>query len=306
LHPVADSETLCAMSPGPIPYIERTRRYYAALGYDLPYRWAEHADVPFARLAQPLGRSRIALVTTASPIATARRDYDAAAKFFTVYSGDTAEIAAAEHALTINHVAIDFAHTTGEDPGSYFPLRAMRRAEGAGRIGAVAARFHGVPTNRSRRTTVETDAPEILARCKADGADAAILVPNCPVCHQTVSLVARHLEAHGIATAILGCAKDIVELCGVPRFVFSDFPLGNAAGRPHDIASQDLTLGLAFDLLERAAAPRTTVQSPLSWSQEETWKRDYGNVEGLAPAAIARLRAEFEAGKAIARQRRTT
>jgi hypothetical protein len=36
-----------------------------------------------------------------------------------------------------------------------------------------------------------------------------------------VSLVARHLEADGLPTVIMGCAKDIVEHCGVPRFLFS-------------------------------------------------------------------------------------
>ncbi len=70
-----------------------------------------------------------------------------------------------------------------------------------------------------------------------------MLVPNCPVCHQTVSLVARHLEANGIPTVVMGCAKDIVEHAAVPRFLFSDFPLGNSAGKPHDEASQALHAG---------------------------------------------------------------
>jgi hypothetical protein len=45
---------------------------------------------------------------------------------------------------------------------------------------------------------------------------------------------------------IMGSAKDIVEHCGVPRFVFSDFPLGNSAGKPHDPTSQRETLSLAL------------------------------------------------------------
>ena len=285
----------------PISYIERTRHYYGALGYTTPYRWAQHDDVPFHRLAKPLGQSRIALITTATTTVSteALAKVDASAKFFTVYSSDTAQ----EHALGINHVAIDFKHTTGADQGSYFPLHALRRAVASGRIGALT-RFHGAPTNRSQRRTNETDAPEILARCREDRADAAVLVPNCPICHQTVSLIARHLEANGIATVIMGCAKDIVELAGVPRYLFSDFPLGNAAGRPHDTASQDQTLALALDLLERADTPRTTVQSPLRWSTDDAWKRDYGNVDGLAPEELDRLRAEFDQGKQIAKQRK--
>jgi hypothetical protein len=124
------------------------------------------------------------------------------------------------------------------------------------------------------------------------------------VCHQTVSLAARHLEAHGISTVIMGCAKDIVEHCGVPRFLFSDFPLGNSAGRPFDAASQTETLELALRLLETAPAARTTVQSPLRWSDDPSWKRDFSDLTGLSPEAIAERRKEFEVVKAVARGRR--
>jgi len=287
----------------PIAYMARTRAYYAALGFAAPYRWAQFEDVPFQALAKPLAQSRVALVTTAAlaPPGAARPNpltYDASLKFFTVTSAPSDRLPD----LRINHVAIDFAHTTGEDTGSFFPLQALHRAQAAGRIGGVTPRFHGLPTNRSQRVTRETDAPALLARLREDGADAAVLVPNCPVCHQSVSLAARHLEANGIATVIMGAAKDIVEYAGVPRFLFSDFPLGNAAGKPGDLASQDLTLRLALDLLEQAAAPRTTRQSPLAWSDDPGWKRDYGNLEGMSESELRRLRAEFDAQKAVARR----
>jgi hypothetical protein len=124
------------------------------------------------------------------------------------------------------------------------------------------------------------------------------------VCHQTVSLVARHLEAHGIPTVIMGCAKDIVEHCGVPRFLFSDFPLGNSAGRPFDTESQVQTLELALRLLESAPGARTTVQSPLRWSEDGAWKRDYLDLTKLSPEAIAERRKEFDEVKSVARARR--
>jgi hypothetical protein len=283
----------------PIAYIERTRSYYQALGYGAPYEWAHFAQVPFQRLTRTLAQCRVALVTTAAPYQPDKGDqgpgapYNAAAKFYTVYSAD----ASIDHDLRISHVAIDRAHTTAEDPGTYFPLPALRRSAAAGRIGGVAARFHGLPTNRSHRVTLEIDVPELVSRCVADGAQAAILLPNCPVCHQSVSLAARALEASGIATVVMGCAKDIVERVGVPRFVFSDFPLGNSAGRPGDAESQRITLELALDLLESAPAARTTAQSPLRWSESAAWKLDYCNIERLSPEELQRCRAEFDAGK---------
>jgi D-proline reductase (dithiol) PrdB len=119
-----------------------------------------------------------------------------------------------------------------------------------------------------------------------------------------VSLVARHLEAGGIPTVVMGCAKDIVEYCGVPRFLFSDFPLGNSAGRPFDVESQAFTLELALRVLESAPAARTTVQSPLRWREDPAWKLDFSNLDHLTPEEIAERRKEFDAGKAIARSKR--
>ncbi len=125
------------------------------------------------------------------------------------------------------------------------------------------------------------------------------------MCHQTVSLAARHLEANGIPTVIMGCAKDIVEYVGVPRFLFSDFPLGNPAGRPNDPGSQAFTLELALRVLESAPAPRTSVQSPLRWSADPGWKLDYSNIALLSPEEIARRRAEFDRQQEIAKTIRT-
>jgi hypothetical protein len=113
-----------------------------------------------------------------------------------------------------------------------------------------------------------------------------------------VSLVARYLEADGLPTVIMGCAKDIVEHCGVPRFLFSDFPLGNSAGKPFDADSQAATLELALRVLETAPAPRTTVQSPQRWNDDAAWKLDYNNLARLTPEDIAERRKEFESVKA--------
>lgn len=87
-----------------------------------------------------------------------------------------------------------------------------------------------------------------------------------------MSLVARHLEENGIPTVIIGAAKDIVEHCGVPRFVFVDFPLGSPCGEPFDVAMQQRIVGTALDLLETATGPRTTVEMPMVWTKGQAWK----------------------------------
>ena len=176
-----DSEEGFGFAPDhdePIPYRQRIRDYYQTLGYGAPYRWAHYAEVPFAPVTKPLAESRIALVTTAAPYQPDKGDqgpgaaYNAAAKFYTVYSGDSA----ADHDLRISHIAYDRTHTTAEDSNTWFPLPALRRTAAAGRIGDVAERFHGAPTNRSHRTTLDVDCPELLCRIREDHADAVILV----------------------------------------------------------------------------------------------------------------------------------
>ncbi len=102
----------------------------------------------------------------------------------------------------------------------------------------------------------------------------------------------------------MGCAKDIVEHCGVPRFLFSDFPLGNSAGRPDDPQSQADTLEIALQVLESAPGPRTTVQSPLRWRDDAAWKLDFYNIERIPAAEITKRRADFDKVKDVAKQRR--
>jgi hypothetical protein len=145
----------------PIAYMQRIRDYYLALGYATPYRWAHYAEVPFRPLTKPLDECRVALITTAAPYQPGKGDqgpgapYNAAAKFYSVYSRDSS----VDHDLRISHLAIDRIHTTAEDSNTWFPLPQLRRCAAAGRIGAVAPRFPGAPTNRSHRTTLKTGLP---------------------------------------------------------------------------------------------------------------------------------------------------
>lgn len=122
-----------------------------------------------------------------------------------------------------------------------------------------------------------------------------------------MSLVARELEANGIASVVVGSARDIVEECGVPRFLFTDFPLGNPCGKPNDRSMQRELVGFALDLLETARLPRTTVQTPFIWDEDESWKDRYARVDAaeadrLLRAGYAR-RAQQEQARASGRAR---
>lgn len=125
------------------------------------------------------------------------------------------------------------------------------------------------------------------------------------MCHQSVSLGSRYFEAAGIPTVVIGSAKDIVEECGVPRFVFVDFPLGNPCGKPGDVEMQRAITSLALDVLERSILPRTTVQAPFAWDatdgHDDGWRQRFMHVgddnRAALEAAGAERRRLQEAGK---------
>jgi D-proline reductase (dithiol) PrdB len=287
----------------PVRYIERTRNYYLGLGYETPYVWAHYSNVPFTPLQKPLSQSTLGLVTTAVPFDASKgpqgpnAPYNAAAKFYDPYVRSIDE----NVDLRIAHVGVDRLNANMQDSNCWFPIGAAKRAVAKGRIQSLSQHFYGLPTNRSQRHTLEIDAPFILSKMRADHVDLAVLIPNCPICHQSQSLLARYLEEAGIPTVIMGAAKDIVEYCGVPRLLFSDFPLGNAAALPDDEQSQDSNFELALRLLESAPSARTTVQSPLVWDSDASWKLDYSNLERLSAEEIALLRDEAEKARITAR-----
>ena len=151
--------------PTYISYIERSRDYYLAQGFDNPYRWPHFQEVPFTRLARPLAQSRVGLVTTA-------RDRS--------LPGPKAVYASPidpDPDTDVGGLSYDKKNVSVEDPNSYLPLARVREFVKEGRIGSLSPRFYGVPSTRSQRRTIEQDAPEILRRCREDEVEVALLVP---------------------------------------------------------------------------------------------------------------------------------
>jgi hypothetical protein len=153
-----------------VPYMERTRAWYDAQGYDKPYAWAQYDVVPFAALEKPLAESVVGVVVTAT--ATGPDGKIVLPK--QVYSRSTNP---PPESLYTDDLAWDKEATHTDDRETYLPIDRLQELVAAGRIAAVAPRFHGVPTDYSQRRTETVDAPEILARLREDAADVALLVP---------------------------------------------------------------------------------------------------------------------------------
>ncbi len=162
-----------------IEYIPRSHAYYAAQGYK-PYQWAHFEDAPFTPPAKPLSESRLVLISTAAPFRDELGDqgpgaaYNAEAKFFAVFTADIDPVPD----LRISHIGYDRKHCAADDPNTWLPVAALHQAAADGRIGQLAQKLIGVPTNRSQRVTLEQDAPAAVEACRSLQADVALLVPT--------------------------------------------------------------------------------------------------------------------------------
>lgn len=147
-----------------VSYIDKSREYYAALGYDAPYKWATNTDAPFEPLGKPLSECRVAVVTTAS------RSADAPLEPYTAPSQPAPESLATDHLFWHKDA------TDTDDLGAYLPLDHLAALADDDVIGSLAPRFAGIPTIYSQRRTNRW-AETIREELAADGVDLAVLTP---------------------------------------------------------------------------------------------------------------------------------
>lgn len=156
-----------------VSYIDKSREYYAAQGYDQPYQWAAHEDAPFTPLSKPLSESKVGVVTTS---------YFLPEGFIYEIPSDLPRIPAVAQRSELRQLnnehlfwAKDETHT--DDLGSFLPLDQLDRMVEEKRLGSISDRVYCLPTQYSHRATEKRDAPRIVEWMKDDDIDVALLVP---------------------------------------------------------------------------------------------------------------------------------
>jgi hypothetical protein len=183
--------------------------------------------------------------------------------------------------LRFAHVTEDYLVDARRDPGCVLPLRVLRRLAAEGFTGGLPDRaFSCMGGVYSQRRVREELAPALLQAFTEQRVDAVLLVPMCPVCHQSACLIARHLEGHGIPTLCLGSAHDILSSGRPPRAAFVDYPLGHSSGKPFDDADQSAIVRGVLAGLAAASEPGALRVLPQLWDAGEEWKEEAGRTRG--------------------------
>jgi D-proline reductase (dithiol) PrdB len=154
-----------------VSYIDRSREYYAAQGYDRPYAWVRYDAVPFTPLGKPLSVCRVGLVTTAGR--TQAEDGLGIGPLKRELYAQPADPPPAR--MFTDDLFWDKKATHTDDVDSFLPLNRLAEFAAGGRIGSASPRFYGAPTDYSQSRTRERAAPRILEWCREDGVDAVLL-----------------------------------------------------------------------------------------------------------------------------------
>ncbi|MAO56029.1 MAG: hypothetical protein CMM61_10050 [Rhodospirillaceae bacterium] len=254
----------------PVEYIRLTRDRYRSHGYD-DYRWV-HNDGPsdLVKPSKPLCESRVSVIVSGGAYVVGQVAFH--------YKDDTGMRMISKDVdtsdLRFSHVAERFLPDARAEPNCLVPINALARLERDGVVGEIVdpliSLMGGIYSSRKVREIVT---PAILETVRDQGADAVLLIPMCPVCHQTMSMLARSLEDDGIPTTLSISALDIVQSVKPPRAAFIDYPLGHTAGKPNDPEDQYEVLKGALGLLETVTEPGTIVDMGRDWDDiDPDWK----------------------------------
>lgn len=249
----------------PIRYVERLNRYYQSQGFP-PYDWTVNASAPLTPLRKPLRQCRVSMLTSGGISRRESPPWNPQAR------NDLRLDAIASDAPSSDFQVHDdyYDHrSVRQDLNCMFPIDRLRELAKEGVIGGVARRLWSGFMGRiyKRREVTQVAAPALAEELARDDVDLFVLVPACPLDHQTVGLVARAIEEAGIPTALVSTGRDLTLQVRPPRAVFVNFPMGNAFGRPFDADMQRRILRDALELGESATTGGQLVDLPYDWGE---------------------------------------
>ena len=154
-------------------YIDKSREFYGAHGYDKAYEWATNDNAPFTPLSKPLSECKVGAITTS---------YFLPDDFVYRVPGDLPRkphVASRSDIGQLDNQYLSWAkdETHTNDPESFLPLARLDEAAAAGRIGSVSDRFYCLPTQFSHRQTQRRDTPQLIEWLQEDEVDVVVLIP---------------------------------------------------------------------------------------------------------------------------------
>ena len=208
-------------------------------------------ELPWVVNDKPLSEKKVAIITTAG--LNFREDHN----FEFVDSSYRAlprDLAASDILMT--HASVNYDRSGfQEDINVVFPVDRFKELESEGVIGRLADVNYSFMGGGMLPDVYEANVRGLAQLLKADGVDAAFIVPVCPNCSRTVCGIAYYLESEGIQTTGIALFREIAETMKPPRILWVSFPLGRPLGKPSDAVFQTEVIKRALGLLDAEQGP---------------------------------------------------
>ena len=208
-------------------------------------------ELPWVVNDKPLSEKKVAIITTAG--LNFREDHNF--EFVDAsYRALPRDLAASDILMT--HASVNYDRSGfQEDINVVFPVDRFKELESEGVIGRLADVNYSFMGGGMLPDVYEANVRNLAKLLKADGVDAAFIVPVCPNCSRTVCGIAYYLESEGIQTAGIALFREIAETMKPPRILWVSFPLGRPLGKPSDAVFQTEVIKHALGLLDAEQGP---------------------------------------------------
>lgn len=235
--------------------------------WDPEFDWLPCTFTPWAHPKKPVSRSRVALITTGGVYLKYQDPFAAGQPWGDPTFRELPNVVEAED-LRLAHEHYDRSYAEA-DVNVVFPMERMRELARQGAIGELAPlaySFHGYVT---RPAFLLADAvPNVVERLVRAQVDVALVCAVSPVCHQTAALIARAVEAAGIATVTLGVLPEVWDHVRPPRAVWCQHPVGATLGEPGNAGKQQQVLRDALAAVEEMVDRGEMRALPYRWHRD--------------------------------------
>ncbi len=249
----------------PLEYVRLMNERYRSIGFPV-YQWTVHDDAPLVRLAKPLSKAAVSMLTSGGVSQQSVPGFNPDAR--NDFRVDAIERETPSDSFNVNDNF--YRHESADrDINCVFAIDRLRELAESGEIGSVTPHLWSGFMGRiyKRSYLIEEAAPAFARRLRQDGTDILVAVPACPLDHQTVGIVCRVVEASGIPTVCVSTARDITAQVKPPRSLFVNFPMGNPFGAVGDTETQRTILRHALTLAAESTEGGVLVDAPFEWPE---------------------------------------
>lgn len=196
------------------------------------YPWVENVHSPFTPLRRALPMLNLALISSAGGYINGTEAFETENK-----DGDLSyrEIPIEVEAGDMLYAAKGYdPKAVGEDRNVQIPIDRLLEYEANAVIGRLNSVWWSISSHIPNASRVGGElAPQLAERLHRYETQAALLIPATKLCHQTLGIIARAIEAAGIPTITVSVDPAMTDKVRPPRTAYYKGEFGQVAGKPN-------------------------------------------------------------------------